>query len=115
MTDDVLDQEWGLNQNTEAAPLPDEIPVDDVSPKTATEAEGPRELTFGEKAVWLTFNPGNNPEVEGVKKSIAVLIDFCNKKRTYSPNTDQGRMFSEWITNLQTAQMWIVKAITRIF
>jgi hypothetical protein len=48
-------------------------------------AEG-RELSYGEKAVGLGFNPGANPEVK--------------------------RMASVAITELQTAQMWAVKAIT---
>lgn len=30
--------------------------------------DGERELTYGEKAVGLTFNPSNDPLVQGVKE-----------------------------------------------
>ena len=34
-----------------------------------------REMTFGEKAVGLTFNPSNDPTVEAIKRKCADLID----------------------------------------
>jgi len=71
-----------------------------------------RELTFGEKAVGINFNPGGHPEVEACKKSCADLIDSLNDARNKTDNGDVKRMFSEAITNIQTGQMWAVKAIT---
>jgi len=71
-----------------------------------------RELTFGEKAVGLTFNPGNNPEVDKVKKLYADVIDKLYGLREAADNPEAKRLFSVAITEAQTAQMWAVKAIT---
>jgi len=71
-----------------------------------------RELTFGEKAVGLTFNPSNDPLVQGIKEQFAAIIDGLHAQRESTDNGDKKRMFSEAITNAQTAQMWAVKAIT---
>ena len=69
-------------------------------------------LTFGEKAVGLTFNPGNNPEVDFCKRKFAEVIDQMNALRTASADPEVKRMASVAITDAQTAQMWAVKAIT---
>lgn len=74
-------------------------------------AEG-RELSFGEKAVGLTFNPGGNPEVHACKAGFAVEIDRMNDLRNATTDNEVKRMASVAITELQTAQMWAVKAIT---
>ena len=72
-----------------------------------------RPLTFGEKAVGINFNPGGHNEVEKVKRMFADIIDVCNDSRNnVSAGGDVKRMYSEAITNAQTAQMWAVKAIT---
>lgn len=72
-----------------------------------------RELTFGEKAVGLTFNPGNNPEVEACKVGFAAIIDNLNSLRNdEGASPEKKRLLSVAITESQTAQMWAVKAIT---
>ena len=71
-----------------------------------------RELTFGEKAVGLTFNPSNDPLVQGVKEKFAAIIDDLNTMRTATQSGEMKRMFSVAITEAQTAQMWAVKAVT---
>ena len=71
-----------------------------------------REMTFGEKAVGLTFNPGNNLEVHNLKVDFANIIDYLNDKRLETENPEVKRMLSLAITELQTAQMWAVKATT---
>lgn len=73
-----------------------------------------RELTFGEKAVGLTFNPGGDERVNAIKVAFAKAIDLMNDERS-KLNPDEGdkaRMYSVAITEAQTAQMWAVKAIT---
>lgn len=71
------------------------------------------ELTFGEKAVGLTFNPGNNPEVDACKKAFAAIIDNLDRLRKVEGTTpDKARLLSVAITEAQTAQMWAVKGIT---
>lgn len=81
-----------------------------------------RTLTFGEKAVGLTFNPTNNPKVQDLKEKAAAFIDACDAMR--QPTRDEqgevvgkvdseiARMASIAITDAQTAQMWAVKAAT---
>jgi hypothetical protein len=71
-----------------------------------------REFTYGEKAVGLTFNPGNNPAVDACKQEFAAVIDRMHDLRMDSNCPEVARMCSIAITEAQTAQMWAVKAIT---
>lgn len=71
-----------------------------------------RELTFGEKAVGLTFNPGGHAEVESIKRACADLVDALHTSRQFTESSDKKRMYSEAITAIQTGQMWGVKAAT---
>lgn len=80
--------------------------------KNQTMSDNTRELTFGEKAVGVTFNPGQNPEVNAVKRLYAGLIDNLNDMRTSAEGSEKKRMYSVAITELQSSQMWAVKAIT---
>jgi hypothetical protein len=70
------------------------------------------ELTFGQRAVGLTFNPSGDETVRELKEAAAAFIDLCH---TYGGSTDDPeikRMFAIAITEAQTAQMWGVKAAT---
>ena len=77
-------------------------------------------MTFGEKAVGLGFNPEGNEKVHKIKNKFADTIDVLNdeRERIQSNEEDDGhkgerlRMLSVAITELQTAQMWAVKAVT---
>lgn len=71
-----------------------------------------RELTFGERAVGLSFNPSQNPEVYRCKEQYAQVIDNLNRLRSESDDPEVKRQLSVAITEAQTAQMWAVKAIT---
>lgn len=71
-----------------------------------------QELSFGQKAVGLTFNPSNDPLVQEVKEGFAKVIDFCNTQKLAAKTPEAMRMFSIAITEAQTAQMWAVKAVT---
>jgi hypothetical protein len=71
-----------------------------------------RPLSFGEKAVGITFNPGQSHEVHKCKKEFADVIDRMNYLREQSFDPEVKRMASIAITEAQTAQMWAVKAIT---
>lgn len=75
--------------------------------------QGIRELTFGERAVGLTFNPSGDSAVTTIKKYYAQIIDDMNSLRS-DPNASQEskRLYSIAITEAQAAQMWAVKAIT---
>ena len=71
------------------------------------------ELTYGQKAVGITFNPGGMPEVNRIKKLSAALIDELYKQR--SDNSDNGETSAQFtlaIRKIQEGQMWGVKATT---
>lgn len=70
-------------------------------------------LSFGQKAVGLTFNPSGNTEVHEAKTVMALAIDQMNNLRL-SPKTCPGakRHASTAITMLEDAQMRMVKAVT---
>ena len=71
-----------------------------------------QEMTYGEKAVGLTFKPSGNAEVDFCKRGFAEMIDQMNHLRNATDNAEVKRMCSVAITEAQTAQMWAVKAIT---
>lgn len=71
-----------------------------------------REMTFGEKAVGLTFNPSGDATVNDLKVVYAEVIDRLNYIRSNSQDNEVKRMCSVAITEAQTSQMWAVKAAT---
>lgn len=71
-----------------------------------------RIITFGERAVGLSFNPSQNPEVYHAKRLSAEIIDMMDQLRQRTSDPEVKRMCSVAITEAQTAQMWAVKAIT---
>lgn len=75
-------------------------------------SEAQREMTFGEKAVGLTFNPSGDDDVARCKAEFAAVIDRMHDLRNTTDNPEVKRMASVAITEAQTAQMWAVKAIT---
>lgn len=70
------------------------------------------QLTFGQKAVGLTFNPSGDDAVAKCKQIFADAIDQMNDLRKATGSQEQGRLASIAITELQGAQMWGVKALT---
>lgn len=74
-----------------------------------------RDLTFGEKAVGLTFNHGEgeiHDHIQTIKQECAAAIDTLNNLRNSTEDGEQKRLYSVAITELQTAQMFGVKAVT---
>lgn len=75
-----------------------------------------KELTFGEKACGVSFNPGGREDVDKIKRAYAAVIDILNEHRLLSDASPEvKRMLSIAITETQTAQMWAVKAVTWSF
>lgn len=75
------------------------------------------ELSFGEKACGVSFNPGGNPVVDSIKRNFANIVDELEALRQQSAkerpqDSEVRRMLSIAITEAQTAQMWAVKAVT---
>lgn len=69
-------------------------------------------LTFGERACGVSFNPGGDATVTIIKEQFAQVVDTLNNYRTSSDDPEVNRMLSVAITETQTAQMWAVKAVT---
>lgn len=69
------------------------------------------QLTFGQRAVGLTFNPSGDPDVQRIKELYAEIIDICHAARGGN-SPERNRLFSVAITEAQGAQMWAVKAQT---
>lgn len=70
------------------------------------------QLTYGQKAVGLSFNPSQNTEVDKCKTLFANAIDQLNELRISSTSPEVKRLCSVAITEAQSAQMWAVKALT---
>lgn len=68
--------------------------------------------TFGQRAVGISFNPSQNSDVDEIKRAAADLIDSLHAKRQATDDHEVKRMLSIAITDVQSAQMWGVKAVT---
>lgn len=75
-----------------------------------------RELTYGEKAVGLTFNPSSLSTVDNIKRKAADLIDeIYNEHVKPIPEVRNGEIVAQAILairRIQEGQMWAVKAST---
>ena len=69
-------------------------------------------LTFGERACGMSFNPNGNLDVAAIKSAYAIVVDGLHQRREASTDPEVKRMLSIAITETQTAQMWAVKAVT---
>lgn len=70
------------------------------------------DLTEGQYRVGTTFNPSSNPQVDDFKERIAKLIDDLNA--ISSDRAHPGaRCASIAMTELESAAMWAVKAVTK--
>jgi hypothetical protein len=69
-------------------------------------------MTYGKKAVGLTFNPSGDDKVAQVKQMYADIIDMMDGLRQGGGHGEADRLASVAITEAQTAQMWAVKALT---
>ena len=78
-----------------------------------------QELTFGQKAVGLAFNPSGEDNVTKAKQLMAETIDLL--ENDHAEKTDNGNMMSSWTRNvfrtaafnaIIAAQMALVKYLT---
>ena len=81
-------------------------------------------MTYGENAVGLTFNPSGDTRVTEIKRASAALIDSLKRELDQEPTygvtgdtemrvySERGQLLIEAIRQIQTAQMWAVKAVT---
>jgi hypothetical protein len=89
---------------------------ENVMPEEAQEMRAP---TYGERAAGVGFNPSGNAAVDTIKEKAADLIDLLNEHRNYinagEKTPDDGevlRLLSIAITEIQSGQMFAVKALT---
>lgn len=71
-----------------------------------------QKLTYGQKAVGLSFNPSGDPKIQKIKELYAEIIDICGAGIDDADSPDQMRLYKIAITEAQGAQMWAVKAVT---
>lgn len=69
-------------------------------------------MTFGQKAVGISFNPSNDNAVDRLKQICANAIDELNTLRQTTESHLQKNFCEIAIEQLMTGQMWGVKAIT---
>ena len=69
-------------------------------------------LTYGARLVGLNFNPSELSTVTECKQLFATTIDHMNALRETTQSSEQKRLCSIAITQMQDAQMWAVKAYT---
>lgn len=79
--------------------------------ETQTAPETPA-LTLAERRAGVSFNPSNNATVDVIKRRSAELIQILMNVQNDSEDGEVKRMAAVAITELQTAQMWGVKAVT---
>lgn len=82
-----------------------EAPLSEVPEKERT-------YTLAEKMAGVPFNPSNDPHVANCKEEFAACIARMIALRDAAHDSEVKRMASVAITEMQTAQMWAVKALT---
>lgn len=70
------------------------------------------ELTPGQKAAGVSFNPSNLSLVDDLKDMAAEFIDTCGIERENAGRGEKGRYFSKAISAIENGQMDAVKAAT---
>jgi hypothetical protein len=71
-----------------------------------------QKLTFGQKAVGINFNPSGDDAIGQCKQRFADSIDQLNEISYFTENEEIKRLCSVAITEIQTAQMGAIKALT---
>lgn len=90
-------------------------PVDNVGNNNNMPLSGgvARSLSFGDKAVGLTFNPSGDAKVAKLKSLYAEIIDTLSDGNLDNGASDlKGRILGRAINDAIGAQMWAVKAVT---
>lgn len=120
MSKEQRDFAESTNKKNEAPEPSEELATELKSSHAKQDAKGDgrimpsaqRELTYGEKAVGITFNVGGSLVVNSIKRRCADLINELDFLRHGTNNAEQKRLYSVAITEIQSGQMWGVKAAT---
>lgn len=73
--------------------------------------ETTQQLSFGQKAVGITFNPSGNETVNNIKTKCAELIDLLEEQRK-TVTGEAAAQYTLAMRDIQRGQMWAVKACT---
>ena len=104
----VSNPETTTDKETEVAPDADSDPADNQDDDT--DADPASVLSYGEKMVGKSFNPGGDPKVDNIKTLCAEVIDLCNEPANLS--ADKAKLYETAVTQMIIAQMCAVKFIT---
>jgi hypothetical protein len=63
------------------------------------------DLTFGEKAAGVSFNPSGSEVVNSIKAKFAAIIDELNNERSKIRGGEAARYYSKAISYAEDAQM----------
>jgi len=76
--------------------------------------ELPKELSFGQKLVGLTFNPSGDDKVAKAKQLCSELADLLNEEALSQPSQSAlyNVLFNHTIGEILNAQMNVVKVLT---
>ena len=75
-----------------------------------------RSQTFGEYRVGVSFNPSQSTTVDLIKRKAAELIDIIAAEQNLmngARNGEAARCASIAMTEIESAAMWAVKAVTK--
>lgn len=75
-------------------------------------SEDGRVLTYGEKAVGITFNPSGDASVQKVKELAAQMIDTLVNSIVGDNSELRADLYRQAVRDVIAAQMMAVKAIT---
>lgn len=78
----------------------------------ASMSEDGRVLTYGEKAVGITFNPSGDASVQKVKELAAQMIDTLVNSIVGDNSELRADLYRQAVRDVIAAQMMAVKAIT---
>lgn len=71
-----------------------------------------KELTPGQRAIGVSFNPSKDPFVDEIKQDYAAIWDKLDEKQKTAGQGDKGRRYAIAKTYLEDSKMRAVEAIT---
>lgn len=71
-----------------------------------------RKLTFGQKAMGVSFNPSKDPLIDVIKQGYADLADLIDQESAKNPSGEAKALYTLGLRELQKSQMLTVKAAT---
>ena len=108
-------------ENFKENELPKAVDFMTLGNNSIEDEESTRPMTFGEKAVGLTFNPSGDEKVNKAKQLMADALDLLKESEAEKAKSSAGNAIASWEANvfrtnafnkIVDAQMALVKYIT---